>query len=126
MSYEPTNWVTGDIVTAEKLNKIEQGIVDGNVLFVHFTAKALNTISSDKTFVEIEEALEESKVVIGVISGILLTAVVLKGDIISFYGNTMNAGENAIVGECFEITVSRTDTIELSVAEYSCPATISS
>lgn len=23
MSYEPTNWTCGDIVTAEKLNKIE-------------------------------------------------------------------------------------------------------
>ena len=27
MSYTPTNWSTGDIVTAEKLNKLEQGIV---------------------------------------------------------------------------------------------------
>lgn len=26
MSYTPTTWVTGDVVTAEKLNKIEQGI----------------------------------------------------------------------------------------------------
>lgn len=24
MAYEPTNWKTGDIVTAERLNKIEQ------------------------------------------------------------------------------------------------------
>ena len=26
MSYEPTNWKNGDIITAEKLNKIENGI----------------------------------------------------------------------------------------------------
>lgn len=25
MSYTPTNWVNGDIITAEKLNKIEEG-----------------------------------------------------------------------------------------------------
>lgn len=28
MSYTPTNWQTGDTVTAEKLNKMEQGIAD--------------------------------------------------------------------------------------------------
>lgn len=28
MSYDPTNWQTGDIITAEKLNKIEQALVD--------------------------------------------------------------------------------------------------
>lgn len=28
MSYTPTNWVTGDTVTATKLNKIEQGIAE--------------------------------------------------------------------------------------------------
>ena len=28
MSYTPTTWVTGDTVTPEKLNKIEQGIYD--------------------------------------------------------------------------------------------------
>lgn len=28
MSYTPTNWDNGDIITAEKLNKIEQGISD--------------------------------------------------------------------------------------------------
>ena len=30
MSYEPTIWRTGDKVTAEKLNKIEQAIVSDN------------------------------------------------------------------------------------------------
>lgn len=29
MAYEPTVWASGDTVTAEKLNKIEQGIVNG-------------------------------------------------------------------------------------------------
>lgn len=30
MSYEPTNWQTGDIITAEKLNKLEQGVSGGS------------------------------------------------------------------------------------------------
>lgn len=28
MSYEPTNWVSGDTITAARLNKMEQGIAD--------------------------------------------------------------------------------------------------
>lgn len=28
MAYEPTTWVTGDIVSSERLNKMEQGIAD--------------------------------------------------------------------------------------------------
>lgn len=29
MAYQPTNWQTGDYITASKLNNIEQGIVSG-------------------------------------------------------------------------------------------------
>lgn len=29
MAYTPTNWTTGDTITATKLNKMEQGIADG-------------------------------------------------------------------------------------------------
>lgn len=28
MSYEPTVWQTGDVVTSQKLNKLEQGVAD--------------------------------------------------------------------------------------------------
>lgn len=28
MAYNPTNWVSGDVITAEKLNKVEKGIED--------------------------------------------------------------------------------------------------
>ena len=28
MSYTPTTWKTGDIVSSEKLNKLEQGVAD--------------------------------------------------------------------------------------------------
>ena len=26
MAYEPTTWNTGDVITADKLNKLEQGV----------------------------------------------------------------------------------------------------
>ena len=32
MSYEPTEWKAGDTVTSAKLNKIEQGIANNNVI----------------------------------------------------------------------------------------------
>lgn len=31
MAYEPTTWNTGDVITAEKLNKMEQGIANEQV-----------------------------------------------------------------------------------------------
>lgn len=29
MAYTPTTWADGDIITAEKMNKLEQGVADG-------------------------------------------------------------------------------------------------
>lgn len=29
MAYTPTNWANGDVITSEKLNKIEQGLANG-------------------------------------------------------------------------------------------------
>jgi hypothetical protein len=34
MSYTPTNWATGDVITAVKLNKLEQGVAAGGVTVV--------------------------------------------------------------------------------------------
>lgn len=59
MSYTPTNWQSGDKVTAEKLNKIEQGIAGaGGILVVHETYDSTNDIHTlDKTWNEIKNAL---------------------------------------------------------------------
>lgn len=35
MSYNKTNWQTGDIVTADKLNNIETGVEQNNVFYIH-------------------------------------------------------------------------------------------
>ena len=52
MSYEPTNWKTGDVVTSAKLNKLENAVASGKMFVVH---KADNTL--DKTWQEIYDAL---------------------------------------------------------------------
>ncbi len=65
MSYTPTNWKTGDVVTSAKLNKLEQGVADagggssgGGVLVVNITFDG-NTETMDKTWQEIHDAADE-------------------------------------------------------------------
>lgn len=64
MAYTPTNWTTGDTITAAKLNKIEQGIADGGgggALVIECNSSFIDAIESnsslDKTFEEIHTAL---------------------------------------------------------------------
>lgn len=59
MSYEPTNWKTGDVVTSAKLNKLEQGVA-GGVLVAHLDEETGNV---DKTWQEIYDALADGKTV---------------------------------------------------------------
>ena len=67
MSYTPTEWATGDVITAEKLNNIEQGIVGGERFVITATNVAdENTPQTvptlDKTTTEILEAFKVGKV----------------------------------------------------------------
>ena len=61
MSYEPTEWKTGDTVTSEKLNKLENGVSDaseGGALVVNLTIDTSGTPKYvlDKTWQEIYNA----------------------------------------------------------------------
>ena len=57
MAYTPTNWVTGDTVTATKMNKIENGIANaGGALICNVTNDGSNLVL-DKTVQEIYDAL---------------------------------------------------------------------
>ena len=60
MSYDPTNWKAGDVISSQKLNKLEQGVADAGgggggggagILVLHDTDGVL-----DKTFKEISDA----------------------------------------------------------------------
>lgn len=59
MSYEPTNWKSGDTVTSAKLNKMEQGIANagggGGAFIVNDVEGTL-----DKTWQEIFDAMSTS------------------------------------------------------------------
>ena len=55
MSYEPTNWKSGDIVTSAKLNKLEQGVAN-SILIVHAEMESYEPQRLDKTWQEIHDA----------------------------------------------------------------------
>ena len=66
MSYSPTNWQTGDTVTAEKLNHMETGIDNAaNAFIVTLTPTALDYSGTmDKTVAEIDAAYQAGKEII--------------------------------------------------------------
>ncbi len=67
MSYEPTNWKTGDIVTSAKLNKLENAVASGGSLKLNFTVDdEAGTVTIDKTFAEIKEAVLSGTYVFGI------------------------------------------------------------
>lgn len=66
MSYIPTEWKTGDVVTAEKLNKLESGVAGsgGGALVVNVSFdEATSTYTADKTAGEILSAYRSGPVV---------------------------------------------------------------
>ena len=62
MSYTPNTWATGDTITAEKLNNMEQGIAGaGGVFLVNMD---MDTTTLDKTWQEIYDAAAAGQEVI--------------------------------------------------------------
>ena len=69
MSYTPTNWSKGDVVTSAKLNKLEQGVADaGDIFVVTFNTDNTNW-TADKTCAETKAAIESGKRVFASLSG---------------------------------------------------------
>lgn len=65
MAYTPTQWETGDIITAEKLNKAEQGIAAANPVFIPVTYdEAANAYVLGASYNELKALV--GKVVIGI------------------------------------------------------------
>lgn len=64
MSYEPTNWKTGDVVTSAKLNKLEQGVAGVQDIFVVTLTGDEEHPVPDKTFQEVLSAINEGSIVL--------------------------------------------------------------
>lgn len=63
MSYTPSEWKTGDVITAEKLNNMESGIVNVGSSPI-FVCHADQDSTIDKTWSEIRQAYQNDKVII--------------------------------------------------------------
>lgn len=61
MSYTPTDWKTGDVITADKLNNIEGGIADNNMFYVNIQENDGN-YTADKTVQQVLSAHESGKI----------------------------------------------------------------
>lgn len=92
MAYTPTNWKDGDIISAEKMNKLEQGVAEGGgggVLLVNVTeggsTPVVNsaspmltapipspTFTADKTYGEVDAAVKAEKMVYLVYNGVYI------------------------------------------------------
>ncbi len=71
MSYEKHTWETGETITAEKLNNLENGVAssgegNGDIFKVNFVMESgSNNIVSNKTQKDICDAFDEDKPVFG-------------------------------------------------------------
>lgn len=63
MAYTPTNWQNGDVITAVKLNKIEQGIADIFCLLYPVNVDYNGaTYTPDKTYAEVRAAVDDGMI----------------------------------------------------------------
>lgn len=71
MSYIKQTWANGDIITAEKLNHIEDGIASGTLVIGGFSYDRGFAGESDKTWQEIDDALAAGAkcVIVGTYNG---------------------------------------------------------
>lgn len=99
MSYEKTTWQNGDTITAEKLNKIENGIKDSaaSVVVTHITidvtVQGNQSVVGDMDYINLAASIESGKMVFLHCKGVF-------GDNVLIYDKVllhMNAGR--IIGQ---------------------------
>lgn len=57
MAYTPTEWVTGDVITAVKLNKLENGVAAIDGVMVVLAEEESDVVTLTATYAEIAAAL---------------------------------------------------------------------
>ena len=62
MSYTPTTWETGDVITADKLNNIENGVVNAKEVAVFEFTPDGASVTTDCTPQDVANAYESGKV----------------------------------------------------------------
>ena len=100
MSYTKQNWNTGDVITAQKLNHIEDGIAN-NGLFVVTLTEDNGSYSCDKTNEEIYNAWLSGANVVAIGDGIVYTANVVYETDATFFNFFVT--EHAFAIDSYEI-----------------------
>lgn len=70
MSYTKNTWATGDVITAEKLNNIENGIENLNTDFIIDITFSNSQLNANKNFSDIVQANENGKSIVFNLIGI--------------------------------------------------------
>lgn len=100
--YTPTTWQDGDIITAAKLNKIEDGIEHCNAFFVHVTLDTTvdpSVYTTDMTLAEVMAKVNDGLIPIYILntgSGMIQTMIASRAETDSTdlnYGVTIYYGE---------------------------------
>lgn len=108
MSYTPTEWKTGDVVTSAKLNKLEQGVADSSGVLVVTVTDASDGENKvcDKTAGEMAAALENG--------GIIFRTTVLSEDGAGGYQYTPLLSAMGADDETYYSFITGFDTVMLS------------
>lgn len=115
MAYTPTSWVTGDVVTAEKLNNIESGIVGnetaiGNIkeaFIAEVTYDSEETAySCDKTYAQIAAAITAGYVTFVNYGGLLYNLSAIGESSVSYSYLDVDASADTLTISTFVINAS--------------------
>ena len=104
MSYTPTEWNTGDIVSSQRLNKLEEGVKDAyEVMVINDNDETL-----DKTWQEIYDAMAQGKLCVirtdfgtpegGIFNGAVNNVVLESGEYLVKVGSNMPYSASSATG----------------------------
>lgn len=116
MAYEPTQWRSGDTITSERLNKMEQGIAgSGDVYVLHTTQTVTTDENEDTTYTYSSVELREDGLPMWLIVDNMIDAnnnTYADVEMLSTYNNEIfNYSENLYINRS---TGEVTDAVEYS------------
>ena len=129
MAYEKHTWETGETITAEKLNNLEDGVSGNNSdLFIVTVIQDGNNIGlADKTIAEISEAWESGKIIVFKLANEYSSygttfgtyAYILANDITTTGGHISNIGGSAVISTSVNNTnyITTMNTIKVHITQ---------